>query len=134
MNFLKLLLAILLVSTTFSLVLVHSCSKETEDKRGEDQPKFKDVPVLVYLETQKPEIASKWKAVHAWIVEEEGYALSDMPFEKGLVKWGTNGKSCVTSPIATWEKLTQETRCIITITFDCKGNDKSHTSQCIILQ
>jgi len=147
MNFLKILLLILLLSTLSSLILVHSCSKKQVDKQTDvptvpekpgvptpaPSPETKDIPVKEYLKTQKPDVGGRWKYAHARIVAEELYTIQEMPFEKGKVKFGTHGKSCLTFPVAYWEKRDEETRCVITIHFDCNGNVRSHTSECIII-
>lgn len=133
MNFIKIFVAVLAVSVSFSMLLIHSCSREKEASRSIDDP-IDDMAVLEYLSIQAKEVAEKWRLVHKQTVREEGYTEEEMPFEAGLVKTGTYERACRSYPQAYWQKITEETRCIVEITFDCHGEYKSHTSQCIILK
>ncbi len=122
-------IGIIAVSVTMSLV-VTQCSKSEDEKRSESSPS--DVSVLSYLQTQKKTISSRWEANHSRIISEEGYSDEDMPFKAGLVKFETSGKSCITNPIAYWEKRELDAKCVVTIYFDCHGNVIRHTSECIV--
>ena len=143
----KLSLAIAIVSVTMTLVVAHCSKSETKDNRTEVPSKptpppkpeptppepIQDVPVLDYLETQKPDVGGRWKIIHKRVIEEELYTLVEMPFKDGLVKFDASGRSCLTFPVAYWQKITEDARCVVTIHFDCNGNERRHTSECIVL-
>lgn len=138
--------SIVAVSVTMSLVVIRCSESKTEERRTETPekpipdpetppipPEPKDVPVLKYLSTQREDVGGRWKIRHKKVILEELYTLEDMPYESGLVKFDTSGKSCIVFPVAYWEKLTEEARCVVTIHFDCHGNERHHTSECIVL-
>lgn len=149
MDTVKTLVLATLLSSLLGMVIVQSCGKDGNDKRTDapskpdpkpdtpDVPAVPDVPtdisVIDYLATQKMSIGTAWKRVHTRVIIDELYTLEEMPFSSGKLKAGTGDKKCSVFPVAYWEKRDEDARCVVTIHFDCNGNERHHTSECIVL-